>query len=103
MRLIISEMLCSPDSIHVAASGNPIGLTKNATTKRIIPFLNELVSITATASMLINELAIPNANAEQDNKPQQIQVKKSIIKATGNIIILSTVLIKIPPTIIIAR
>lgn len=89
-------MYFNPISIFAASNGNPIGLTRKASTKRMIPFVTEHVSMIKNASIPRIVPANERTNAEQDNIPIAIHVNKSITNATGNNIIFRIIFIGHP-------
>ena len=54
------EMPCSALRIHTANIGSPIGLTRNAMVKRMIPFFGEYVTRTITPRSATMPLTIRN-------------------------------------------
>ena len=58
------EMPCSALRIHTANIGSPIGLTRNAMVKRMIPFFGEYVTRTITPRSATMLLTIRNRIAQ---------------------------------------
>lgn len=76
--------------ILTANIGNPIGLTRNAIAKRMIPFFGEYVTRTITPRSATMLLTIRNRIAEQEIIPTQASVNRSMVRTIGAVSNLSS-------------
>ena len=84
--------------ILTANIGNPIGLTRNAIAKRMIPFFGEYVTRTITPRSATMLLTIRNRIAEQEIIPTQASVNRSMVRTIGAVSNLSIHLIAVSYT-----
>ena len=77
------EKLGRMPRILTANIGNPIGLTRNAMAKRMIPFFGEYVTKTITPRSATMLLTIRNRIAEQEIIQTQASVNRSMVRTIG--------------------
>ena len=76
---------CIFPSNQAAAIGSPSGLTRNAITKRMIPFCTDQVRSTDSPNRPTMVPAKPKIKAEQYRMPEQIQTKSVSVRMIGAI------------------
>lgn len=74
--------------IQTANMGRPMGLSRNAMVRRIIPFFGEYVIRTAVPRSAMIPLTIRRGIAEKEMIPMQTSVNRSISRITGAVSIL---------------